>query len=237
MRTKAISSSYLRHLAWLLAAALVVSGTACTSGSDEGSEAEPQSTNTSGSAPDDVEPGDPPPMTLSGTPVDTVAAGAEFRFRPQLGGAAAENVTFTVTNLPDWASFDAATGEMAGRPQESDVGSWNDVVISASDGERTASLDAFSVEVVATPLGSAQLSWTAPTENADGSPLTDLAGFRVYWGAAEDELSYSVQIDNPSISMYLVENLTPSQWFFAVTAIDAGGNESALSEVISGLIS
>jgi len=236
---QAMASGVARWIGAALAATLMLSIAACTgSEEDAGTETTPTTSVDAGDTPDVETPTDPAPMTLSGTPVPSVAAGAQFSFRPLVSGArAGATLTYSIENLPGWASFDTATGEVSGIPATADVGAWEGIVISVSDGERSASLEAFALEVVAASLGSAQLSWTAPMQNADGSPLTDLAGFRVYWGTAADELTYSMQIDNPSVSMFLVENLTPAQWFFAVTALDATGNESALSEVISDLIS
>ena len=39
----------------------------------------------------------------------------------------------------------------------------------------------------ATPASAGVLdaSWTAPTTNTDGSPLTDLASYRVYYGSSQ----------------------------------------------------
>jgi hypothetical protein len=73
-----------------------------------------------------------------------------------------------------------------------------------------------------------QLSWTAPTKDANGAPLTDLAGYHVYYGLAS--LSYGVSIDvglttSAAISG-LVDGLT---YYFAVTAYDQARNESAFS--------
>jgi hypothetical protein len=177
------------------------------------------------------------PLSIGGTPTPLVAQGTQFRFRPEISGASAGAVlSFSVANLPGWAVFDPGNGEIMGTPEPADAGTYADIVVSVFDGDRSASMQAFAIEVVATASASARLSWTAPTENADGTALTDLAGFKVYWGSAVDELSFSAPIDNPSVSMFLIENLTAAQWFFAVTAIDSAGNESALSAVVSAQI-
>ena len=78
--------------------------------------------------------------------------------------------------------------------------------ISVSDGPNSASLAAFSVTVTQVALGSATLSWTAPTQNDDGSPLTDLAGFKIYYGTAPGNHPTSIQIANPGITTYVVES-------------------------------
>jgi len=83
--------------------------------------------------------------------------------------------------------------------------------------------------------GKATLHWESPTVNTDGSALNDLAGFRVYHG--RDRLltkanAQRVDIDKASTS-HVLESLPLGLHFFAVTAVDASGNESEFSEVIS----
>lgn len=77
----------------------------------------------------------------------------------------------------------------------------------------------------------APLSWTPPTRNVDGSTLTNLAGFRIVYGQAADQLTRTIQLVNPSQSRFTVENLSPGQWYFAVKAYTANGTESARSAV------
>ena len=45
--------------------------------------------------------------------------------------------------------------------------------------------------------GSATLSWAAPTKNEDGTALTDLAGYKLYWGTTPGSYPNSVTINNP----------------------------------------
>jgi len=78
----------------------------------------------------------------------------------------------------------------------------------------------------------ANLSWTAPTTNTDGSTLTDLAGYKVYYGTASG--SYTSSIDVGNTLSYQVLSLTGGvTYYFAITAYDTSMNESAYStEVI-----
>jgi hypothetical protein len=78
--------------------------------------------------------------------------------------------------------------------------------------------------VTALATGSATLTWTAPTQNEDGSPLTDLAGYRVHWGTASRNYSNSATIPNPGVTTYVVENLLAGRtYFFAMTAGNSDG--------------
>jgi fibronectin type 3 domain-containing protein len=97
-------------------------------------------------------------------------------------------------------------------------------------------LPAFSIQVVALATGSATLSWTPPTQNTDGSPLSNLAGYRVYWGQTQGNYSNSVTVGNAGLSRYVVDQLTPATWYFTVTALNAAGIESAFSNVATKTI-
>jgi len=84
--------------------------------------------------------------------------------------------------------------------------------------------------------GNATLSWDAPTSNTNGTALTDLSGYRIYYGASEDDLVQTVQIGNVGVQTYVIENLQPGTWYFAVRALSSEGTESPLSEVVSKTI-
>ena len=84
--------------------------------------------------------------------------------------------------------------------------------------------------------GVATLDWEPPTRNSDGSVLTDLAGYTVYYGTSPTNLSQKVKIGNPGLSAYTLTNLAPGTWYFAVTTSSASGSESALSTIISTTI-
>lgn len=77
------------------------------------------------------------------------------------------------------------------------------------------------------------MTWTPPTQNTDGSPLTDLAGYRVFWGQDPGSLSQTAQIDDPAATSFTVANLTPATWFFGVRAFTSIGAESAMSNIAS----
>jgi hypothetical protein len=84
--------------------------------------------------------------------------------------------------------------------------------------------------------GSASLSWTPPTRNTDGSTLTNLAGYKIYYGTSSGALNKTVQISNAGVSSYVIENLSPATYYFAVKAYTTTGVESALSNTASKVI-
>ena len=74
----------------------------------------------------------------------------------------------------------------------------------------------------------AGLSWTAPTTNTNGTPITDLAGYKLHIGNASR--SYQQKIDVGKLTNYSVANLTDgSTYYFALTAYNSAGQESAYS--------
>jgi hypothetical protein len=83
--------------------------------------------------------------------------------------------------------------------------------------------------------GFATLSWDAPTTNADGTPLTDLAGYKVYYGTSSHTYSQNINIGN--VTTYTIDNLTEGvTYYFATTAYDTAGNESEYSNEASKTI-
>lgn len=76
--------------------------------------------------------------------------------------------------------------------------------------------------------GDATLSWDPPTTNADGTPLTDLAGYKLYYGTTSGNYTNSVDVGN--INTYKISGLAEGlTYYFTVTAYDAAGNESEYS--------
>jgi hypothetical protein len=84
--------------------------------------------------------------------------------------------------------------------------------------------------------GNATLSWNAPTSNTNGTALTDLSGYRIYYGSSENEMTETVQITNLGVQTYVIENLEPGTWYFAVRAVSSDDTESSLSDVVSKTI-
>lgn len=85
--------------------------------------------------------------------------------------------------------------------------------------------------------GNANLSWQAPTSNTNGTALTDLAGFRIYYGTNSSSLTRVIDVSNPGAVSYVVTNLAAGTWYFAITAYTNTGQESAKSNVGSKTIS
>ena len=175
--------------------------------------------------------------TISGRPGTSVAVGQTYSFQATANDANGDSLTYSAANLPDWLTLNASTGRLTGTPGAADIGTFAGITVSVSDGRASASVPAFSIAVSALAEGRATVSWTAPTENTDGSALTDLAGFTIRYGRSADELTESVAVSNPSLSSYVVENLGAGEWHFAVVAVNRAGVESPLSNVATKTVS
>jgi hypothetical protein len=176
------------------------------------------------------------PPVISGTPPTSVLAGSSYSFLPTASDANGDALSFSISGKPAWASFDATSGLLSGTPDASYVGSYANIVISVSDGKASTSLTAFTITVNSIALGSASLAWTPPTQNTDGTSLTDLAGYTIYYGTNSTALTSKIVIANPGASAYTLGNLGSGTYYFGITAYTAGGAESALSNIGSKVI-
>ncbi|HEU4618314.1 MAG TPA: putative Ig domain-containing protein [Gammaproteobacteria bacterium] len=223
---------------WALAICVALAG--CGGGGGSDSSTADQSPSGSGSATGNGSDGQSTVAnskpTISGTPATAAVTNQTYVFAPQAEDADNDVLTFQVQNLPGWATFDMASGKLQGKPASSDVGKYDNIVISVTDGADSAALNAFAITVQDVAPGSVELSWQAPTENEDGSPLTDLAGYKIYWGTAPGEYPNSVTIDNPGVLTYLVQNLASATYYFVATAFNSDGAESQPSEMATATL-
>ncbi len=169
--------------------------------------------------------------TISGSPPASLTAGMNYGFQPTAKDADGDPLTFTISGKPAWAAFDAPTGAIWGTPTTAQAGTYGNIVISVSDGRATVSLPAFSIVVNRPTVGAATLSWSAPVQNTDGSSITDLSGYKIYYGSDPGSLGTTIQISNSGITTYVVDNLQSGTYYFAVTAYNAAGAESDRSAV------
>jgi hypothetical protein len=69
----------------------------------------------------------------------------------------------------------------------------------------------------------ATLEWLAPTTTTDGAPLNHLVGYRIYYGTDVSRMHDTIEVRNPGVLTYVVDNLAPGTYYFAVTALSANG--------------
>jgi hypothetical protein len=175
--------------------------------------------------------------TISGSPSQNIVAGSAYNFMPTASDPNGDALTFSITGKPAWASFSTSTGALTGTPSAAQTGTYSNIVISVSDGTVTQSLAGFSINVTAlTSSGSATLTWTAPSQNTDGSALTDLGGYRIYHGTSASALDTMIQVTSAGATSYVVDNLASGAHYFAIAAYNSAGSEGARSGVGSKTI-
>lgn len=79
------------------------------------------------------------------------------------------------------------------------------------------------------------LTWFPPTTRSDGSPLTNLAGFRIhYWGTNPSNAgAHALVINNPSAITWTIDDLSADTWNFAMVTFDSDGHVSRYSNIVS----
>ena len=184
----------------------------------------------SGSAPQGGTPGSPTTVENHAPSIDGDAnayarAGTQYEFQPTAHDADGDALTFSATNLPPWASLDSKTGRIAGTPAADDVGAYESIVITVADATHTVKTAAFEITVLATATGIAALQWEKPASKVNGSPLDDLAGYRILFGRSPEDLDHSVFIDGASVTTYEITSLDPGIWYFAIAGVNANGLE------------
>jgi hypothetical protein len=173
------------------------------------------------------------PPTISGSPATTASAGAMYSFTPTASSSSGSALSFSIQNKPTWATFSLATGQLSGTPTAANAGSYANIIISVSDGKATTALAAFTITVTQSNSGSAVLTWSLPTINTDGTPLTDLAGFNVYYGTSPTALSQTAQVASATQTSFTVTGLSSGTWYFALTSYNTTNVESDHSGTVS----
>ncbi len=158
-------------------------------------------------------------------PTTEIAVGSNYSFTPSAEDPENAQLSFSIINKPDWASFDEDDGRLSGSPGNNDVDSYTDIRISVFDGENSVQLPAFNIDVLGTATATLSLSWLPPTSNADGTTLTDLDGYRIYYGVQSGDYPNEVEI-GAGITSHVIDGLVPGTYYLVMTAVDGSGNES-----------
>ncbi len=113
----------------------------------------------------------------------------------------------------------------------------NVITVTAEDTAGATTSRSIVVNRESGQTGSASLSWAAPTARTDGSPLTNLTGYKIFYGRMSGIYDYQIDISNAGILTYVIENLASGDWYFALTAYDSEGIESDRSNEVLRQIS
>ena len=89
-----------------------------------------------------------------------------------------------------------------------------------------------------TALSGVSLSWAAPTEREDNEPisLSEIAGYKVYYGTSANDYHKSVDINDGSAVGYTFTDFSAGTYYFALTTYDTEGRESQQSPAIKIIV-
>jgi hypothetical protein len=94
-------------------------------------------------------------------------------------------------------------------------------------------LAAFGITVSQPSTNTVTVNWSIPTQNTNGTPLVNLAGYSIYYGTSPNNLNQSAQVTNPGVTSYVLTNLAPGTWYFEVADYTTSGVESSMSNIAS----
>ncbi len=228
MNTVTISS---KKLVSTLFAFALLGLTACSGGSNDGEQATDTTTG--------VNPGNGNTNSAPSLSITSPSNNASFSSNQTitLTAAASDNEDGDISGNIVWSSdLDGDLGTGASLNVSLTVGVHTITALVEDSGNLT---DEESISlVIEVAEGVATVMWTAPMENTDNSVLTNLAGFKIYFGTDANNLDQSIDINDATLSSWIIENLSvDTTYYFAVTAINDQGIESDYSDVASKHIS
>jgi hypothetical protein len=198
--------------------------------------------------------------SIYGTPSTSVIATRYYGFQSWASDTDHKAITYSIKNKPSWATFDTRYGHLYGVPTAANVGTYSNIVITASDGVSSASLKAFAITVkpngstttggggtgtgtgtgsgggTTSSTGSVTVSWTPPTTNTNGTALTNLAGYTIKYGTSASNLSTAVKVASTGVTSYVIDNLPAGTYYFGVSAYSSAGQTSSVSNIVSKTI-
>ena len=77
------------------------------------------------------------------------------------------------------------------------------------------------------------LSWSAPTENTNGTALTNLAGYVIYYGTSATAMTQQINVNTVGMLVYQIPDLAPGNWYFQIMSVNSAGVQSSASATVT----
>jgi hypothetical protein len=141
-----------------------------------------------------------------------------------------------IVKFPALAALLALSTLLAGCSDSDDSASTTSATPTVTDTATTTSTTTATVTTPATSgssNGAVTLTWLAPTENTNGQSVSDLGGYYIYYGTAESDLSKVISVSGADTTTYVVYGLGSGTYYFAVSAFNTMGMDSAQSDIAS----
>jgi len=151
---------------------------------------------------------------IDGVPASSVNEDNFYNFTPVTTDPDDDILIFSVSNLPQWATFDTESGTISGTPTASDIGYYGDIIISVYDGEATALLSGFSIQVL-TALNIVELN----------PLLNEISGYSIFMGTTPDTLSLQNSLDIDSGIINSIDVLATDTNYMSIVPLDVNDGD------------
>lgn len=167
------------------------------------------------------------PPGIVGAPEPTIEIGQAFSFTPSSSDVNGDVLTFSAVNLPSWMSIDSLTGTISGTPTE--VGTYEGITITVSDGKFDSVLPAFALTVV----NPTYITFSGSLKpNGEGSVMSmygEEALVELYIGG---ELTSSQTVTD-GLQFTMVFSVDDSMYDDVVRVVYSGGDDAPLAHLES----
>ncbi|WP_046006996.1 putative Ig domain-containing protein [Pseudoalteromonas rubra] len=174
---------------------------------------------------------------ISGTASSQAVVGERYSFVPEASDIDLSALTFSVENLPVWASLNNQTGEISGTPTDAHGGMHSDIKVSVSDGELSATLPEFNIQVLYSALPGPEGLTSSAEEAEPGQHDVTLSWQNVEYAAdymlqiASDQNFTSPSYHDLTGSSEINLKLNSGTHFWRVSSVNPDGVEGTWSSV------
>lgn len=128
-----------------------------------------------------------------------------------------------------WATTGASACTASGGWSGTKAASGTEVIAGAKSGTTTFSL------VCSEGAGALTVTWTPAAKNTDGTDLTNLAGYKIYWGTSPTSMLDVIPVAGAA-SSYTHSGLAAGTYYYALATLNLQGVESAKTGTVNGTV-
>jgi hypothetical protein len=139
-----------------------------------------------------------------------------------------EELNYSTSNFPPFLTLDPNTSIIFGTPKLQDIGVYQDIKISISDGINTIIAGPYTVQVEK-ELFKIEVTWTEVTQDVDSDNISNVSGYKIYLSKALDDYYQEVTIEDSTIISHNIGRLAAGTYFISMKSYLTSGLESELS--------
>jgi Calx-beta domain len=149
-------------------------------------------------------------------------------------GSSSGGTTTASTGGSSGGTTTASTGGSSGGTTTASTGSSSGGTSASTSGSSSGTTTSASGSSSGSTIGTstATLSWSPPTENSNGTALTNLVGYNIYYGTSTGAMINKIALNTVGVTNYVIQNMNSGTWYFAMTAVNGDGTESVTSSAV-----